>query len=411
MDFIQEHNAKYLLAGRTASSLGDSLYQIAVIWYIYELTGNTIFTGAAVACISIPQVFNFLFGPLIDRADKRKILINSQLIQFLIMAIIPIAIILNVENVYLVFVVITLLAFVENFQGTAEMSIVPLIMEKKNIGPFNSFNNSLQEIISLIITGAFSLIILYVGIRDIYLFNAVTFLLACLFFTKIKYSSSKKNVVKNTFEKENSSEYRIDLKEGLSYFISSKLLIITLPFMFANGLISGIGAILPDFANFLGNSKYYGFLMFTVSIGLLLGSILSPLFMKFKIGTVFIFLPLATATIWITALLQPFLVLTFILLGLSMVPFGIMNIVFLTLNQNAVEERFLSRVLSISDSFLFIAIPIGAVAIGVIASHTSPLITMYLGAGSFIIIGFFYLLNPSLRNLPTIENLKLYSKE
>lgn len=407
MNFIREKNAKYLLAGRTASSLGDSLYQIAVIWYIYELTGSTIFTGVAVACISIPQIFNFLFGPFIDQADKRKVLINAQLIQFFLMAIIPIAIIWNYENIYLILLVITLLAFVENFQGTAEMSIVPVIMEKKYIGAYNSFNNSLQEIISLIITGAFSLIILYVGIRDIYLFNAFTFLIACLFFTKIKYSSSKKNVIKGRYKRGDIAVYRRDLKEGLFYFISSKLLIITLPFMFANGLISGISAILPDFANYLGSSKYYGFLMFSISIGLLIGSIISPVFMKFKIGTIFILLPLATAVIWITALLQPLLILTFILFGLSMVPFGIMNIIFLTLNQNVVEEDFLSRVLSISDSFLFIAIPMGAIIIGVVASLTSPLITMYIGAVSFIFIAMFYLLNPNLRNLPTIENLKL----
>ncbi|MCR6098783.1 MFS transporter [Salipaludibacillus agaradhaerens] len=412
MSFLKEKNARYLLAGRTASSLGDSIYQIAVIWYIYELTKSTVFTGIAVACISIPQTLNFLFGPVIDASDKKKILVHSQLIQFILMAIVPLGIIFHFENVYLVLIVITLLAFVENYQGTAEVSIVPQIIEKKNVGSFNSFNNSLQEIINLAFTGSFSIIILYVGIRDIYLFNALTFLLACLFFAKIKYSrhsTSSKNIFENS--QSNIIEYKNNLKEGLSYFLSSKLFIISLPFMFANGLMSGIAAILPDFANSLGDSNYYGFLMFSISIGLLIGSIISPLFMKLKVGTIFIALPLITSSIWTLSLLQPVLFLTFILFSLSMVPFGIMNIVFLTLNQNAVDESLLSRTLSISDSFLFITIPIGAVITGIVASATSPLMMMYIGATSFLIISIFYFAHPYLRTLPTIEDLNLSAKE
>jgi MFS family permease len=412
VSFLNEKNARYLLAGRTASSLGDSIYQIAVIWYMYELTKSTVFTGIAVACLSIPQTLNFLFGPVIDASDKKKILVHSQLIQFSLMAIVPLGIIFHFENVYLVLIVITLLAFVENYQGTAEVSIVPQIIEKRHVGSFNSFNNSLQEMINLAFTGSFSIIILYVGIRDIYLFNALTFLFACLFFAKIKYSRHA-NLSKYALKSSQLtiSEYKNNLKEGLSYFLSSRLFIISLPFMFANGLMSGVGAILPDFAHFLGNSNYYGFLMFAISIGLLIGSLISPLFMTFKVGTIFIALPLLTAIIWTIALIQPVLYLTFILLSLSMVPFGIMNIVFLTLNQNAVDERLLSRTLSIIDSFLFTTIPIGAVLIGIVASVTSPLMMMYIGATSFLIISLFYFAHPYLRTLPTIENLTLSAKE
>lgn len=412
MEFIKEKNAQYLLAGRTASSFGDSIYQIAVIWYIYELTKSTIFTGIAVACISIPQVFHFLFGPLIDAIDKRKILIRAQLIQFFLMSIVPIAIMLEYENVYLVLSVITLLAFIENFEGTAEISIVPIILNKKNIGAFNSFNSTIKQVLGLIVTGSFSIIILYVGIRDIYLFNALTFLIACLFFTKIKYN--RKQPEKSAdLESENYdlATYKSNLKEGMSYFVTSKLLIITIPFVFANGIISGIEAILPDFASHLGDSKYYGFLMFSISIGLLIGSMISSMFLRFKIGKVFVILPILTGVFWIIALLQPFVSLFFILLGLSMVPFGIMSIMFLTLNQSAIEEDFLSRALSISDSFLFIAIPIGAVATGIITEYTSPLVMMYISASSFFIIGLFYFAHPYLRNLPAIEDIQLCTKE
>ena len=414
MYFLKRNTIKFLLAGRTVSTLGDSLYQIAVVWYIFELTQSTIFTGIAIASISIPQALNFLFGPVIEKMNKRNILVYAQFIQFLLMSIVPIYIIFNYENVYIVLIIMFLVSFMENFQGTAEMSIVPQLVEKNEIGNFNSLNNSLQQIISILITGMFSVIIIYVGIRDVYLFNSLTFLIAFFLFSQIKsnqFSQKEVRYVEKELKEVKRSKYKKELFEGLLYFNSSKLLIITIPFVLANGMLSAVNAVLPKYADFLGDTKYYGFLVFSISVGLLLGSILSTLVMRYSVGKVFIILPLFTGLLWVISLNQTNLVLSLIVFGLSLVPFGMMNIIFLTLNQQSVDQNLLSRILSISDSFLFISIPVGALIGGYIGSRFSPLVVMYGSATSFLLISAFYLFHPFLRKLPPLENLKLLPLE
>ena len=51
-------NAKILFAGRVISTLGDSIYRLTVVIYIYNLTNNAFFTGLAAALTTAPKVFN-----------------------------------------------------------------------------------------------------------------------------------------------------------------------------------------------------------------------------------------------------------------------------------------------------------------------------------------------------------------
>ncbi|GGI43031.1 MFS transporter [Mammaliicoccus stepanovicii] len=397
MQNIEKRNSILLGCGRICSTIGDSIYELAIIWYIYYLTNNTIFTGLAVTLIAIPQILNFLFGPLIDRFNVKYLLSYTQLFQFILMTIIPISIMLDYESVYLVLTVVFILSFLENFQGTSEMSIVSKIISKNKIAKYNSTVNSMQQIISMVSSVLFSVVILYVTIRDIYLFNAFTFLLAFVLFNSIIYNSKNKNM------KNLKSNYIKELKDGWSYFRKSKLLLITFPLAFANLILSGVSAILPKYAEELGNSTYYGYLMFSISIGMLTGSLLSSFFMNIRFGKLIPILSIFIFVFWISSTFVDNVLFSLVLFSVSLIPLGIMNISLLTFTQITTEEKFMSRVLSISDSLLFISIPLGAMLGGVIGELFAAHTVMIIGGTSFAIISIIYMLNANLKRVNSIN--------
>jgi len=395
---VEKRNSILLASGRISSTLGDSIYELAVIWYIYHLTQSTIFTGIAITLIAIPQILNFLFGPLIEKLNLKKTLMYTQLFQFILMMIIPISIILDYESIYLVLAVIFLLSFLENFQGTSEMSIVSKIISKDRISKYNSTVNSLQQIISMASSALFSIIIVYTTVESIYLFNAFTFLIAFILFKFIIYSS-KKNI-----DGENKTSYKQDLFEGWDYFVKSKLLIITLPLSVANLILSGVSSVLPKYAEELGNNSYYGYLMFSISIGMLIGSLISSKFMNIGFGKLIPILSLLIFMYWSISMYVDNVILSLILFSISLIPLGVMNISLLTYTQVATEEKYVSRVLAISDSLLFISLPLGAILGGVIGQISSAHTVMIIGGVAFFLIALLYVFNSSLKGIHSINN-------
>ncbi|MCY1029719.1 MFS transporter, partial [Mammaliicoccus sciuri] len=97
---FQKRNSILLASGRICSSLGDSLYELAIIWYVFQLTNSTIYTGITLTLIALPQCMNFLFGPIINRFNTKNLLSYTQLLQCILMSSIPISIILGHENIY-----------------------------------------------------------------------------------------------------------------------------------------------------------------------------------------------------------------------------------------------------------------------------------------------------------------------
>ena len=391
-------NGFYLAGGRILSSTGDSIYGLTVVWYIYQITHSTIYTGATFLLIYSAQALHFLFGPIIERVHKKRILVYTQLSQFVLMCMVPLAIIFHFEDLYLILTVVFIVSVLENIEGTAEISIVPSLMAESSIAKYNAIVNSAQQIVNVMMAFAFSFIIFYISVKDIYLFNAFTYLIAFLLFMKLKYDKSNYSL------KEKPNGYMIGLKEGFEYFKSSIFIWITLPLAIVNGVLSGLNAVIPKYAEELGNQNSYGWIMFSISCGLMIGSLVSQYFVRFQVGRL---VSMAALVIFILLILSYFIhhvVISIIILGLALIPLGIINMSLLTFTQTNVNENYLARVVSISESILFIMMPLGAIIGGVIAQLWQASIVILIAAFTFAWISLLFISKRKLKNLPSIVN-------
>jgi len=401
---LKNKNSRHLFLGRLVSTAGDSLYEIAVIWYVFELTQHAFYTGLAAAIVMIPKCFNFLLGPVIESMNKVKILIYAQFVQFFLMVLIPLGIWLGYESVFLVLGILFCISFLENFQGTAEIAVVPKIMPKEHRGKFNSLISSAQQLVDISMKAVFAGFILTIGVQNIYLFNAFSFLVAAIFFSLLKINST-------TGEQEQSIRdwkvYKTSLKSGFSYFFKSKIVFICLPFLIANFSFGMTEAILPVYAHERGGAEQYGIFILAITLGNLTGSLLVVKVMKYPLGQLMMVLPLLSFLLWFSSIVISHTGISTLLLGLTFIPFGMMSILLITFLQTSIEEHLLARVSSIIDSILVSAMPLGALLGGIFAPVIGVGNMMLVSSTGLLAIVFYFLFNKNIRSLPKIEDIQL----
>ncbi|HLN61155.1 MAG TPA: hypothetical protein VK464_06330, partial [Symbiobacteriaceae bacterium] len=85
-------NKRFLLlaAGQLTSQLGNFVGYIAVMALLYRLTGSSMVVGLYLgAQVVAGLVFGPLAGPLVDRMDKRRLMIASDLVRALLVLALP----------------------------------------------------------------------------------------------------------------------------------------------------------------------------------------------------------------------------------------------------------------------------------------------------------------------------------
>lgn len=373
-------NAKKLLFGRSVSVLGDNLYRLAVIWYIYSTTQNSFYTGLATAVTMMPKVLSFLIGPLVDHGNKKKILVGAQLIQAMLTLIVPIAFHYNIAVLPAIFIVMFLVAFIENYQGTAEFAIIPHIIQENEFIKYNSLSSSVEKIVDILVSVAFAFVISKVSISQIYLLNGVTFFLAFLFFWGIRSNEKEQT------EKLNFAQYKANFKEGLKAFFTSEAIGVCLPIMLINFIMGIVSAILPAYASYLGSIDYFGYISLAMSIGLVLGTTLAMKLTRFSYLTKIRFLPFITSVFWVVAILINNVWITLPLLTIAFIPYGILMIVMMTQIQSSLPMELLGRIVTIADSVLVVSMPLGAILGGTFAELIPPFFAMILGGLSILLL-------------------------
>jgi MFS family permease len=125
-----------LWAGQLISLFGDRLHQLALVAIVYIATGSELATGLVFFAATLP---NLLLGPvagtLVDRWDRKEVLIVSDILRAAIVLLIPPAAMTNILLVYpMVFVVTTISIFFR----PARVAILPRIVEERDLLTANS---------------------------------------------------------------------------------------------------------------------------------------------------------------------------------------------------------------------------------------------------------------------------------
>nr|WP_049971400.1 MFS transporter [Haladaptatus cibarius] len=400
----KNQNFVRLFLGRLVTNVGDSLYLIAALWLVHELGGSPFLTGVAGFLTLLPGALQFLTGPFVDRWPLRRSLVVIQMIQAVCVLIIPLAAATGQLTVVLVLVLIPILSMLNQFVYPAQNAALPRIVEDGNIVRANSAFSFAYNGVDAAFNAIGGILIAVVGAVSLYVLDSITFVFAALLFASVNYPSTE---AENEDTDESSiSQYWSDLSEGFAYVRGSVVFSIITTAAIANFALQISTAVLPSFSDQQGGPEMYGAMLGALAAGTLLGSLVAPKLENREFGRVCIFVFFFGFVFWLGSIFSPWKYGTIGLFMLAWVPVGIFNVLVHATVQTIVPDELIGRAMSVTSGVSAAAGPVGALAGGAIASVWGSVVAMVVAAFGLLAVVGFFLVRPSLRQLPAITEIE-----
>lgn len=400
MDLLKNRNFLLLFLGRIFTNIGDSLYYVAAMWLVYELSGNPFYSGLAGFLTLLPSALQFLTGPFVDRWSIKNTLVITQVLQCILILIIPITHYFDLLTVQLLLIIMPIVAFIEQFAYPAQSKALPLLLNKTQLLKGNSLFSFAYQGIDLICTTLSGILVALLGAITLYVIDSFTFAITALLFISLKMP--KQTEASTSLS---TKQYFSELKEGFSIVFRSLMGVFLIGSVVANFSIGMTMAILPSFADSLGGVKSYGFFLAAISAGSLIGALFSSWVGKRNVGRVSIISFAAGAFFWFLSTVVPFQWLSIFLFGLAWIPIGATNILFATISQIVIPNQYLGRINSVMRSMGTIAMPFGSLIGGYTANVYSSQLIFALASIGILFISLVWLLHPKLRALPKADEI------
>ena len=230
----------FLWLGQIISQIAQNMMVFVLVLRVYAMTGSTAAVSALVFAVAIPSViFGLLAGVLVDRWDKRKVLVMANFSRALIIA----AFFFTSENYFWIFALAVAAASVNQFFVPAEAPSLPRLVPEKLLMTANSlFTLSFyaSTMIGYLLSGP--ALILF-GDKYIFLIIAGMMALAALLVAQLP-------PLINGAHQQTVAKIWKELKEGLAFVKKEKKVAECLGLLVASqGLIAALGALAPAFAD------------------------------------------------------------------------------------------------------------------------------------------------------------------
>jgi DHA3 family macrolide efflux protein-like MFS transporter len=262
----------YLLwQGQLVSALGDAVYAIALGFWVLDRTGSTVIMGTLMAASTLPRVVIAPFaGVLVDRADRKWMLVAMDAVRGLAVVLVASAAFAGSIQVWMVLAAGILIGIASAFFNPAVGSAIPDIVPKDSIVQANSAFALLQTGSGVLGNAAGGFLFQLLGAPLMFLANGISYLVAAVASLPIRVPKVRHETPEFRFFR--------DLKAGLAFVwqyrgIRNMVLTAAALNFFA---VIGITLFLPLFQRTAGlGSRGYGIVMAALTGGMFAGFLLT----------------------------------------------------------------------------------------------------------------------------------------
>jgi MFS family permease len=280
-EVFKNRNFLFLWLGQIISQVGDRLNQLALIAFVYLRTPGSSLQMAKVLSFTIIPVF--LIGPLagvyVDRWNRRRTMYICDFLRSCLVLTIPLFLFYT-QHISYIYIIIFLVFCIGRFFIPAKLALIPDLVKKKDLLIANSLVNTTGMIAAILGFGIGGIVVEWVGAKAGFFLDSLSFFISgSLIFFIGKKTAASVNIaqvsreIMEVFKKSVLQE----IKEGLTYFIHQKEIRFTASVLFL--LWSAMGAVYIVLIVFVQNTlhsatKDLGFLIMSLGLGLLLGSLI-----------------------------------------------------------------------------------------------------------------------------------------
>lgn len=402
-------NFRRLLSGRILSNIGSCFYNVSLIWLIYHITGNTLYTGLTGFLALAPMMLQFLVGPLIEKFNKKILLIvteTGQLITVMIAFILYETIWHHVGALIFLTPVVAILTL---FSNPAEMTLIPEFVEKNKLSAANSLMNVTYQTLQIVFTSLVGIFITFINPLFLYIFSVVFNAGSAVCFSLIRMQAhpavSSENHDSVSGLAAGFRNYRLSLASGFKIVRRTFIGRILPATIVANLILGMLTAVLPAYTASRGGSQWFGFFQSAETAGLLAGAALAPLFKNSPLGRITIIGFMFSGLTWMVSFISANNVLSVSFYALSFVSIGVTNILYVSAIQTAVPQQRLAQIYTIIVSIGAGMTPFGSLAGGELGQIWSPT-PVFISIGvTFLFISAYWSVDALLRRMPPAEQL------
>ncbi|KNY29900.1 MFS transporter [Pseudobacteroides cellulosolvens] len=371
---LKHKNFRYYWLGMCISLIGTWMQNIAQPWLAYALTESP-FLLSLIGTLQFTPVllFSLFAGVVIDRFNKRKILIFTQTSSMVITLILALLVWTESIQFWHILVMATLLGIVNTLDMPTRQSFVIDLVGRDDLMNAVALNSSVFNIARVIGPAIAGIVMGYAGISICFFANAISFtavVISLIFFIK---------PIEKPQDTHKSEKILINIKYGLKYIYNTKVLFNTIIIMTIIGIFGmNFSVLVPVLAKEVLNQQEagFGFLMSFVGIGSFIGAMfiatISKSGSKKLIYFILNIMPLVLGTfIIITGFVKSY-ALSCLLLALSGLSFVTYSSTANSTMQLNSKDEFRGRVMSVYSLVFAGTTPIGNLFAGTITERFGP---------------------------------------
>ncbi|MCW4055130.1 MAG: MFS transporter [Candidatus Bathyarchaeota archaeon] len=262
-----------IFIGQSFSLFGSQLVQFALVWWLTLTSlGSATVLAFAMMMALIPQiVLTPLLGPLIDRWNRRRIMILADAMIALSVFVLALLFAFNLAEIWHVYVLMLVRSIGGAFHWPAMQASTVMLVEKKQLSKVNGLTQSFQGLANVLAPPIAAVLVGFIPIQNILAIDIGTAMMAILPLLFIQIPQPQKNP-----SKENGTSTFTDFKFSFSYLWRWKGgLFIMIGAMIANLLIIPAVSFVPILVteHFGGGAFEYALLTSSLGIGAILGGL------------------------------------------------------------------------------------------------------------------------------------------
>ncbi|MBN1832719.1 MAG: MFS transporter [Deltaproteobacteria bacterium] len=383
---LQYRNYRMFFAGQSISLIGMWIQNVAMGWLVYRLTGSATLLGVVGFAENIPIfLLTPLAGVLVDRWNRRRIFIITQLlfmVQAFLMSFLTLTGIIQIWHIILLSVV---LGVITALDATTRQSFwLEMIENKEDLGNAIALNSTVYNSARLLGPALAGFVIAAVGEGICFLLNGISYIAVIIALMAMRLSQKVRELREANLIQ--------GFKEGITYAsgilpIRYTLLLLALISFIANPYL----VLMPVFAKEVlgGGAVTLGYLVGCSGLGALIGAIFIASQKKnhrladfifggaFISGLGFVVFSISKA-LWLS------------LISVFVISFGIMMIIAFCniLIQTIVDDDKRGRVMALHILALMGMTPFGNLLLGGLSSRISAPYTFMI-VGVIVVLGAF----------------------
>ncbi len=407
---LARRDYRLLWTGATVSALGDGMSFLALVWLVLQRTNDPALVGALAAVYTAPVVIGGLAaGVILDRFDRRLVLVADNTIRGLAVASVPIAGVLGILTTAQLFVVAAIygLLFMVSLAGIPSM--IPSLVDEGELTTANAMETLSYAIAGLAGPALAGIAIALASAPAVFAVDALTYLFLVLCLLAMRRQPARAEPGESYGEGGPSAGAAVG--RGLCpavrfLFATPAILVLTLMYMTINIGEGMSGVYLPIYARDVvhGDAATYGLLVTSFTAGILVGSLaVGAIGWRWPLGRSIGAGAIAAGLALGVLVMTPPLPVAMLALALSGAFASSLTAWAQTIRMRLIPPELRGRVFALLRTLMQSTGPIGALVAGLLLAHGPIVPVLAVSALLLALPGLVGLVAPALGPGPTLE--------